>query len=65
MIVALLLAACPKVYEVNKSGFPWNEHDKETKNYCQKRCTELYEDAPCLKLFKKYDKMSYTCLCGK
>jgi hypothetical protein len=48
----------------NTSKFPWNDYDEKTLTYAKRRCTELYEEAPCLKFFVKYDKKDYRATCG-
>lgn len=64
LLLAALMAACPITKTVNKTQYPWNEHDKETQAYCGKRCAQIYPEAPCLKLFVKWDKQDYHCICG-
>lgn len=65
MIVLIILAlSCPEPLRQNVSGDPWNAYDKQEEQYCQKRCGELYDDSPCLKLFRKFEKQGYTCICG-
>ena len=64
-LLAIYLAiSCPNVKMINRTAFPWNDHDQEVKQSCEKRCPQLYEDAPCLKQFIKYDKQDYDCICG-
>ena len=50
---------------LNTSKFPWNDYDQSMLKQAEKRCGELYDDSPCVKLFKKYDKLSYTVICGE
>jgi hypothetical protein len=66
MTSLLLLAAlsCPKTVIVNTSGHPWNKQDQETLDYTRKRCVQIYEDAPCVKWFKKWGKQDYSVICG-
>jgi len=64
--VAFYLAlSCPEPKIINDTKYPWNAHDKETEETCQKRCPDLYTDAICLKTIRKYDKQDYDCICGK
>ncbi len=66
-MAALLLSValnCPNPVIVNTSGFPWNDHDKNTLDYAKKRCSEIYEDSPCVKWFKKWGKQDYSVICG-
>lgn len=66
-MIEFLLAvslSCPNVKIVNKSGLPWNDYDQSMLNQAKKRCGELYQDAPCVKLFKKYEKQAYSVICG-
>ena len=64
MKLLLLALSCPIPLQWNKTKFPWNEHDKTTMKYCQKRCGSIYKDAPCLKKFIKFGKQDYHCICG-
>jgi len=66
MTTLLLLAtlSCPKTEIVNTTKFPWNDFDQQNLEYAQKRCSEIYPDAPCAKLFKKYGEQDYSVICG-
>lgn len=67
MIATIVLAVgliCPTTVQVNKTDEPWNDHDKKTLEFVKKRCEQIYPDAPCVKLFRKFDSQSYTVLCG-
>lgn len=65
MIVALLLAlSCPDTKMVNATKFPWNEWDRSRLQYSKKRCGEMYPEAPCVKLFRKWGKQDYSVVCG-
>lgn len=61
----ILALSCPTPKTVNQTDWPWNTHDRETEAYCSKRCSKEYDDAPCLKLFIKWDAQDYHCICGK
>jgi hypothetical protein len=62
LVVASLL--CGPINKVNKTAEAWNDYDAKIFKQVQKRCGELYPDAPCVKLFRKFDSQSYTVLCG-
>ena len=57
--------ACMQPNMINKTKYPWNQHDRETMRYCQKRCPQIYEDSPCLSRFIKFGKQDYHCICGQ
>lgn len=61
----IMSISCTPTKIQNVSGFKWNAHDRETLNYSKKRCQELYEDSPCVRLFKKYGKQDYSVICGE
>ena len=62
--MALLLSCSPPVMQ-NVSKEPWNDYDREELKYVEKRCGEIYLDAPCVRLFRKWDKKSYSVVCCK
>lgn len=66
MITLLALAAlsCPETKMQNVSGFPWNEEDRKVLAQTKKRCGELYDDSPCVKLFRKWGERDYSVICG-
>jgi hypothetical protein len=64
MIFLLLALSCPVTKMQNTSGYSWNNYDRSELKYARKRCGEIWPDSPCLKLFKKYDKKQYSCICG-
>jgi hypothetical protein len=64
LLISLALASCPATQMINKTAYPWNDNDKQTMKYCQRRCSDYYPDAPCLKQFIKWNKQDYHCLCG-
>ena len=64
-LLFLLAAACPQTKMVNRSKLPWNDRDRWEMTYAQKRCGEIYEDAPCLKTFYKLGFQDYYVSCGK
>lgn len=54
---------CPEANIVNNTK-TWNKDDQQTLQKAQRRCGELYEDAPCLITFTKKDDLAYTVICG-
>ena len=66
LLTAHPLPGCQQPKLLNVSKYPWViQEDQANLDYCIKRCPELYPDAKCLKLFRKYNKQQYTCLCTK
>jgi hypothetical protein len=63
-IAILISLSCPKTEMVNVTKYGWNKHDAETLEYAKRRCGEVYEDAPCVKLFRKWGKQDYSVICG-
>lgn len=55
---------CPVPKVVNTTKFPWNRHDEKTLSYANKRCGQVYKDAPCVTWFKKWGKQDYSVVCG-
>jgi len=55
---------CPKTKMLNTSKYPWVDYDYEILEYSKKRCSQMYQNSPCVKLFKKYNKQQYSVLCG-
>ena len=49
----------------NTSGFPWNAEDQKSLNFNKFRCVEIWEDAPCLKMFVKRGATHYWAICGE
>lgn len=64
MIFLLAALSCPAPVMQNVSGYPWNDYDREELRYCERRCKEIYSDAPCVKLFRKFGKKDYSVICG-
>ena len=67
MIVVLLtaLSVCPTTLMENRTSFPWNDYDREMLRYSEKRCGEIYPDASCVVLFRKWGKQDYSVVCGR
>lgn len=63
-LLLLLAATCPETKMLNTSKEPWNDYDMSIYKYATKRCKELYSDAECVKLFKKYNVQQYSVVCG-
>jgi hypothetical protein len=63
-LLVILSLSCPKTVVVNTTKEPWSDYDTEMLEYTKKRCGQVYEDAPCLKWFKKWDHQSYSGICG-
>ena len=55
---------CPRTTMTNISGYPWNDYDRSILKQAKKRCGEIYPDAPCVKLFRKWGKQDYSVICG-
>jgi len=56
---------CPATVFENTSQQPWTKYDYEVFAAAQKRCGEIDENTPCLKLFRKYNVQQYTVICGE
>lgn len=65
MIPIILVLSCPITVMQNITKYPWNDYDRSILKQTEKRCGEIYKDAPCVKLFKKWDKQDYSVVCGK
>lgn len=65
MFLLFLAISCPSTEIINTSGYPWNDYDQEMLEYSKKRCSELYSDAECVKMFKKYGEKDYSVICGQ
>lgn len=64
ILVAVNLAGCPAPVIDNRSA-SWNKQDQQTYEKAQKRCGEIYPEAPCLKMFRKKDDSTYNAVCGE
>lgn len=66
MITIILLAgmSCPAT-KIENHTKEWNKLDQATFARAEVRCGELYPEAPCLKLFRKKDKLTYQAVCGE
>lgn len=65
MISLIFLLSCPPTKMENTSKYPWNDYDKKILTYMETRCGQVYPDAPCVKLFRKFDDQQYSVICGK
>lgn len=63
VISLYLLCSAPNI--VNTSDEAWNDHDQKILRSATKRCGEIYNEAPCVKLFHKTEPRSYRVICGK
>jgi hypothetical protein len=65
MLMAALSCGTPTI---NNDTGTWDKYDQGTLERAEKRCGELYPDAPCLtQFFKSRDKdggINYSVLCG-
>jgi hypothetical protein len=64
-LFTLMALSCPDVKMQNVTKFEWNRYDMSILTQAKKRCGELYPDARCVKLFRKYGKQDYSVVCGK
>jgi hypothetical protein len=64
-LLVLLALSCPATKLQNTSLYPWDKEDKKYLATAKRRCGQLYPDSPCLKLFKKFDELSYIAICGE
>ena len=66
MLAAAVLVSlsCAPRKITNVTKFPWNAHDEKTLAYTRNRCVQVYKDAPCVKLFRKWGKQDYSVVCG-
>lgn len=64
-LLILLSATCPVTKMQNITKYPWNKYDYEILTYVKGRCSKIYPDAPCVKLFRKFGKQDYSVICGK
>lgn len=65
MSLLVILLSCPTTTIQNTSGYPWNDYDTSILNQARKRCGEIYNDSPCIKLFKKWGKQDYSVICSE
>lgn len=65
IILSLLLnLSCSEPIMKNESEQPWNTHDYKILRNVKVRCGQIYQDAPCVKLFWKTGVQSYKVVCG-
>lgn len=60
----MISLVCKATIMVNLSLYPWTPKDHAQKRQSEKRCKEIYADAPCLVKFTKTSKNDYRALCG-
>lgn len=63
LILSIALSTCPTTVIVNKTE-DWNPQDQGTLDRATVRCSQIYSDAPCLKVFTKKETNAYTAQCG-
>ena len=63
MILAIMLICFPPQIK-NTSGLPMTRYDMWALNQATRRWGELYNDAPCVKLFWKLADKSHRVICG-
>lgn len=63
-LLIVLALSCPTVKIINTTKYPINERDRQIVKQCQRRCSQIYPDSPCLKRFEKYGEHDYNCICG-
>lgn len=56
---------CPETKTLNLTSEEWNAADTEALETAQRRCPEVFPEAPCLKLFIKKEVLVYRAICGK
>jgi hypothetical protein len=62
LLALTLVCHDPKI--VNTSGYTWTPHDSSVLDHAKVRCGEIWEDAPCLKVFYKKGQKNYAVVCG-
>ena len=62
-MITMLLLICTAPQMINTSNEAWNTKDYKTLQISQKRCKQLYPEAPCVKLFHKTEPRVYRVLC--
>jgi hypothetical protein len=64
-LIAYMLLTCGSPRLLNSSGEPWTQHDRDVIAIASRRCKELYERSPCLKVFYKIGVQEYSVICGR
>ena len=65
MILLFIALSCPAPVMQNATKQPWTGYDREELKWAETRCGQIYQDAPCVKLFRKFGDREYTVICGK
>lgn len=55
---------CSSTIMLNTSREPWEKYDYDMLDQAKENCVKHYLDAPCVKLFKKFDRKQYSVVCG-
>lgn len=71
-LISVIIAACAGPLTKNKCQTTvvvnrtsrWGTDDERVLQRAQRRCKEIWSDAPCLKTFDKLDENRYTAKCG-
>lgn len=66
MVTTILLMAglnCPQTIVVNNTD-TWSLDDEAALVQATRRCSELYPEAPCLKVFRKKEPLLFNATCG-
>ena len=62
-VFTTLVIKCSNPQIINLTN-EWNELDQSTFYRATKRCSELFQDAPCLRKFIKKEELVYNVVCG-
>ena len=64
LILSLLVAFVCPLTKMDNWTHEWTDYDRKTYEHAKIRCGELYPDAPCVKMFRKKDSLTYNVICG-
>jgi len=65
IVLAAVMAFCPATKFENKTDLPWNEFDNKHYLTAKKRCGEIYQKSPCVKVFRKRSESDFSVICGE
>lgn len=63
-LIMIFNFTCPQTVVLNRTEI-WEKLDQQTLNRATGRCAEIYNDAPCLKVFNKIAERHYHAICGQ
>jgi hypothetical protein len=63
-IIVYALISCPTPFIDNYTD-TWDKVDQAHLDSAISRCPQIYEDAPCVKIFTKKEDRVYSVICGK